>query len=45
MQDIYYPEIDQISLIIKETSDGITLVPKKYQLYTFLKIKDVTKES
>ena len=45
MQDIYYPEIDQISLIMKETSYGITLVPKKYRLYPFLKINDVTKES
>ena len=45
MQDIFYPEIDQISLIMKETSDGIILVPKKYHLYTFLKITDVTKES
>ena len=45
MQDIYYPEIDQISLIMKETSYGITLVPKNYHLYTFLKINDVTKES
>ena len=31
-------------LIMKETSYGITLVPKKYHLYTFLKINDVTKE-
>ena len=45
MQDIYYPEIDQVSLIMKETSYGITLVPKKYHLYTFLKTKNVTKES
>ena len=45
MQDICYPEKDQISLIMKETSYGITLVPKKYHLYTFLKINDVTKES
>ena len=45
MQDIYYPEMDQISLIMNETSYGITLVPKKYHLYTFLKINDVTKES
>ena len=43
MQDIYYPEIDQISLIMKETYYGITLVPKKYHLYTFLKINDDTK--
>ena len=45
MQDICYAEIDHILLIMKETSDGITLLPKKYNLYTFLKIKDVTKES
>ena len=45
MQDICYPEIDQILLIMKLTSNGFTLVPKKYHLYTFLKIKDVTKES
>ena len=45
MQDIYYPEIDQISLVIKETSYGLTFVPKKYHLYTFLKINDNTKES
>ena len=45
MQDIYYPEIDQISLIMKEKSFGFTLVPKKYHLYIFLKINDVTKES
>ena len=45
MQDIYYPELDQISLIMKKTSYGITLVPKKYHLFTFLKINDVTYES
>ena len=45
MQDIRYPEIDQILLIMKETFYSITLVPKKYHLYTFLKIKDVKKES
>ena len=50
MQDIYYiiiiiDIIDQTSLIWKETFYGITLVPKKYQLYMFLKIKDVIKES
>ena len=45
MQDIFYPEIDQIVSIMKEIFNGITLVPKKYHLYTFLKIKDVTKES
>ena len=45
MQDICYPEINQILLIMKVTSNGFTLVPKKYPLYTFLKIKDVIKES
>ena len=45
MQDIYYPEIDQISLIMKDRSYGIKLVTKKYHLYTFLNINDVTKES
>ena len=45
MQDICYPETDQILLIMKETFDGITVVPKKYHLYTFLKIKKVKKES
>ena len=45
MQDIYSPELDQISLIMKKTSYSITLVPKQYHLYTFLKINDVTKES
>ena len=45
MQGICYPEIDQILLIMKEIFYGITLVPKKYHPYTFLKIKDVTKES
>ena len=45
MQDIFYPEIDQFFLIMKEIFYGITLVPKKYHPYTFLKIKYVTKES
>ena len=45
MQDTYYLEINQISLIMKDTSYGFTLVTKKYHLYTFLKINDVTKES
>ena len=45
MQDIYYPELDQISLILKETSFGFTFAPKNYHLYMFLKINDVTKES
>ena len=44
MQDIYYPEIDQISLIMKETFYDITLVLKTYHLCTFLKINDVIKE-
>ena len=36
MQDIYYPEIDQYSLIMNETSVGITLVSKKVSpLYVF----------
>ena len=30
---------------MKETSFGITLEPKKYHFYTFLKINDVSKES
>ena len=45
MQDAYYPEIDRISLIMKETFYGITPVPKKYHLYKFLKINDVIEES
>ena len=45
MQDIYYPDIDQTSLIMKETIYGITLVPKKYHLCMFLKINDVIEES
>ena len=45
MQDIYYPDIDQISLFMKKTSYGITRALKKYHLYMFLKINDVTKES
>ena len=45
MQDTYYPEIDQVSLIMKETFYAITLVPKKYHLCVFLKINDVMKES
>ena len=44
MQDIYYLEIDQTSLIMKETFYGITLVPK-YHLCMFLKINDVIEES
>ena len=45
MQDICYLEIDQTLLVLKEIFYGITLVPKKCHIYTFLKIKDVTKES
>ena len=45
MQDICYLEIDQILLIMNEIFYGITLVLKKYHFYTFLRIKDVTKES
>ena len=45
MQDIYYPKIDQTSLIMEETFYGITLVPKKYHLCMFLKINDVIEES
>ena len=45
MQDTYYPEINQISLIMKETFYGITLVPKKYHLCMFLKINDIIEES
>ena len=36
MQDIYYPETDQISLTLKETFYGVTVVPKKVSpLYVF----------
>ena len=45
MQDVYYLETDQISLIMKKTFYGFTLALKKYHLYTFLKTKDVIKES
>ena len=45
MQVIYHPEIDQTSLIMKETSHGITVVPKKISPSYFLKINDVPKES
>ena len=45
MQDIYYLEIDQISLTMKITFYAFTLALKKYHLYIFLKTKDVTKES
>ena len=40
MQDIFYPELDQILMIMKEFFYGITLVPKKYHFYTFLRLKD-----
>ena len=45
MQDIYCQETDQILLTTKQTYYVITLVPKKYHLYMFLKIKDALKES
>ena len=32
MNDIYYPETDQVSLITMKASYDITLVPKKYHL-------------
>ena len=38
-------ETDQILMTKKETYYGITLVPKHYHLYMFLKIKDAIKES
>ena len=45
MQDIHYPEIDQISMTMKETSYDFLLVPKKYHHYMFLKtMNDVTNE-
>ena len=45
MQDIYYQVADQISLTMKESYYGITLVPKKYHPNMFLKIEDAIKES
>ena len=45
MQDTYYPEIYQNSLIMKETFQGITLVPNKYHLCMFPKVYDVIEES
>ena len=45
MQDIFKPEINQISLIMKETIYGFTVALKMYQLYMFLKTKDVIKKS
>ena len=44
MQDTYCQGTDPILLTLKEIYYGITLVPKKYHLYTFLKIKGVIKE-
>ena len=44
MQDTYYQERDQILLIMKKIYHDITLAPKKYHHYTFLKIKDITKD-
>ena len=35
MQDMYYPEIDQTSSIMKETFYGITLVPKNITFLYF----------
>ena len=45
MQDNYCQETDQILLTTREIFYGITLVPKNYHLYMFLKIKDAIKES
>ena len=45
MQNIYYQVTDQILLTMKETYYGLTLVPKKYHPYMFLKIKVAIKES
>ena len=44
MQDIYYQVSDKILLTTKETYYGITLKPKKYHSYMFLKIKRCYKE-
>ena len=44
IQDIYYQELDQTSLTMRETIYGFILAPKKYHLLMFLKINDVTKE-
>ena len=38
LQDIHYPEIDQVSLIMKEIKFGFTLVQQKCHLCLFLKI-------
>ena len=45
MQDICCQVTDKILLTTKETYYGITLVPKKYHLYMFVKTKDALKES
>ena len=45
MQVIYYQVTDQILLSTNEIYYGITLVPKKYRFFMFLKTKDVMKES
>ena len=45
MQDIYYQLTDQVSLTTKETYNGFTLVPKKFNPYMFLKTKGAIKES
>ena len=44
MQDFYCQVTDQILLNTKEIYYGITLVPKKYHLYMFLRTKDAIKE-
>ena len=45
MHDINCQVTDQILLITKKTYYGLTLVPKKYHLFMFLKTKDAIKES
>ena len=45
MQDIFCQVRDQILLTTKETYFDITLVPKKYHLYMFLKTNDAIKQS
>ena len=45
MQDIYCQETDQFLLTTKEIYYGITLLPKKYHFYMFLKIKNALKQS
>ena len=39
MRDIYYPETDYISLIMEETPNGITLVPKNITFLCFRRQK------